>query len=359
VRIELLAGAPANQERVCRSFSKGVNMGSPFNARIRLRALAVAVSAVCLIAAATATATPSDRQGGDPQTGVPVFVLDKGRFTVFDPPGTGANEFADINRRGKLAGTYIDAADANHGFVRDKHGHVTTFDVAGAKQTYVFKINDRGQMVGNTCDAVPCPDERHAFLREADGRTTTIRVPGSVATQAFGLDDRGSKVVGDYVDAAGADHGYVWEAGRLTTIDVPDATMTQVTGINDRGEMVGIYVDAAGEPHGFFRDTRGRFTPIDAPDVRYTLPFDLNDRGQIAGFTTDAFPLPSATDVHGFVLRAGPGGPLTRIDVPGAPRTLASGIDDRGRIAGLYENPKVAMPLMDAVRLGPAERRES
>jgi hypothetical protein len=54
-----------------------------------------------------------------------------------------------------------------------------------------------------------------------------------------------------------------------------------------------------------------------------------------------------------------PGAPRTLasgIDVPGAPRTLASGIDDRGRIAGLYENPKAPMPLMDAVRLGPAER---
>ena len=48
-----------------------------------------------------------------------------------------------------------------------------------------------------------------------------------------------------------------------------------------------------------------------------------------------------ATEVHGFVTdRAG--GPLTRIDVPGAPATVASGIDDRGRIAGLYLNPNAA-----------------
>ena len=36
----------------------------------------------------------------------------------------------------------------------------------------------------------------------------------------------------------------------------------------------------------------------------------------------------------------------TRVDVPGAPRTLVSGIDDRGRIVGAYENPN-ALPSVE------------
>jgi hypothetical protein len=59
----------------------------------------------------------------------------------------------------------------------------------------------------------------------------------------------------------------------------------------------------------------------------------------VVGLVTDAIPLAAATELHGFLLRAGAEGKLTRIDVPDAPGTAAFGIDDRGRIAGPYENP--------------------
>ncbi|MET0761815.1 MAG: hypothetical protein ABWZ63_05730, partial [Thermoleophilaceae bacterium] len=39
-------------------------------------------------------------------------------------------------------------------------------------------------------------------------------------TQALGIDNRG-RVVGEYVDAAGTFHGFLWQRGRLTTIDGP------------------------------------------------------------------------------------------------------------------------------------------
>jgi hypothetical protein len=323
--------------------------------RIRQVAVVLGLAAMLIAAGAAAASDRDRRQGGDPRSKVPVFVLEKGRFAVFDAPGTGANELADINDRGQVAGTYIDAAGANRGFVRDGRGRLTVFSVPGANQSYVVKINDRGQVAGNACDADPC-DSPRGYLRDAKGRFTTIRVPDSVSTQALGLDDRG-RVVGDFVDADGGDHGYLWEEGRFTTIDVPGATLTQVTAINDRGEIVGVYLDAAGNPHGFFRSTRGRISTIDAPDVRFTLPFDIDDRGQIVGFTTTALPLPDADEVHGFLLKDGPGGRFVRIDVPGAPRTLASGIDDRGRIVGLYENPNSTS--LDALRLGVPERRDT
>ena len=47
-------------------------------------------------------------------------------------------------------------------------------------------------------------------------------------------------------------------------------------------------------------------------------------------------------DAHGFLLAKGPSGPFTPIDFPGAPRTVAFGINDRGQIVGTYENPDAA-----------------
>jgi hypothetical protein len=44
------------------------------------------------------------------------------------------------------------------------------------------------------------------------------------------------------------------------------------------------------------------------------------------------------------VLRDGIEGPFTEVRFPGAPRTIATGIDDRGRTVGVYENPDFQSP---------------
>jgi hypothetical protein len=41
-----------------------------------------------------------------PHSRLPVFVLDKGRFTAFDAPGQKAAEFQRINNRGEIVGSY-------------------------------------------------------------------------------------------------------------------------------------------------------------------------------------------------------------------------------------------------------------
>lgn len=316
-------------------------------ARIRTRTLicldiaAFGILAALLLTSVAAVAD-DDPISGDPQSAGPVFVLDKGRFSAFDAPGVSANELIDINRHGQIAGTYVAKSGVSHGFLRDKRGRFTRFDFPGASATYVLKLNDRGQIVGNACDGIDCPTQ-FGYRRDADGRFRSLRYPGAVSTQALGIDDRG-RIVGSYLDSSGTQHGYVWARGRFTTFDVCGASLTQLTAINDRGELLGVYVDADGNPHGFHRSSRGRITTLDAPGAVLTLPLDINDRGRIVGFTTDTLPIPDATDVHGFVLKHRPTSRFTRVDVPGAPRTLASGIDDRGRIAGIFENPKAAIP---------------
>jgi uncharacterized membrane protein len=112
-----------------------------------------------------------------------------------------------------------------------------------------------------------------------------------------------------------------------------------VLDINDRGLMVGVYADAAGAPHGFLL-SKGRYTTVHMPGVCYTFPYSINNRGQVAGFTTDVLPVPAASEAHGFVLRDGVGGPVTRIDVPGAViGTIALDINDAGTVVGMYGNP--------------------
>jgi hypothetical protein len=344
-------------------------MSSPTSTSIRRRGIAAIAAAVLVALAvagsALAVAAERDRIEGDPRSQLPVFVLDKGRYTVFDGPEEGANELVDVNARGDVAGTYTMDLDEtgsqfmSRGFLRDKRGRVTLFDYPGAEpadptpglirpRTFVNKINDRGQIVGNAYVPAPTDDEgRRAYLRHPNGRFTTIRFPGAVTTQANGLDDQG-RVVGDYLDQEGVYHGYLWKNGRFTTIDVPGTVGTTPLGLNNRGEIVGVYLRADGTIHAFFRGRRGQITTIDAPGVENTFPFDINDRGRIVGFTANGT---DPNTIHGFLLKSGPDGPFTPIDVPGAPNTLASGIDDRGRIAGFYLNPNFT-PSTERARAG-------
>lgn len=59
------------------------------------------------------------------------------------------------------------------------------------------------------------------FLNDR-GRYVRLDPPGAVSSQALGINDKG-QVVGDYQDADGIFHGYVWERGRFRTIDRPGA----------------------------------------------------------------------------------------------------------------------------------------
>jgi probable HAF family extracellular repeat protein len=299
---------------------------------------------------------------------VPAFVLDRGRYKSFeasDPTVTLGP--AGINNRGQISGEFL-APDRESGFLRNRRGRITKIDLPGAAGTQVDKINDRGQIIGNYSRVAPfLPGEGSRGFVLHRGKLTRIDVPGARLTAPHGINDRGH-VVGQYNFAEGADHGFLWKRGRITTLDVPGASSTVPLGINDRGDVVGTYADSGGTLHGFLlRD--GAYTTFDAPVGRFTFPFDINDRGQIVVSSVTPAAGGQLDGARGFVLRDGLNGPFTEIAFPGAPPTLATGIDDRGRIVGLYANPNVAraahrsraaaMSLLHALPLASDERRET
>ena len=70
----------------------------------------------------------------------------------------------DINTNGATTGWYVDNADVNHGFVRDKHGTIVEFDVPGGFMFPWASIAPNGAVVGVYFDA---NNVVHGFLREA------------------------------------------------------------------------------------------------------------------------------------------------------------------------------------------------
>jgi hypothetical protein len=61
---------------------------------------------------------------------------------------------------------------------------------------------------------------------------------GFAASAAFGIDNRG-RVVGQYLDAGGVLHGYLWERKRgFKAIDAKRGAGTVAADINDRGQIL-------------------------------------------------------------------------------------------------------------------------
>jgi probable HAF family extracellular repeat protein len=334
----------------------------------------IPAAAACLLAALALASAASARPdtSGDTSVG---FLLDRGRYEVIDLPGSevtgafGISTINGINNRGRIVGKAVDAdAEGFYGLVGDRRGRFRRFDFPGALATYANKIDDRGRIVGvanRTAPEVGVPGTFGYLL--ARGGFTRIAYPGAVSTEAIGINNRG-RVVGGYLDQNGVGRGFRWQNGRFTTFDGPpgpNAGLTALTDINDRGDMVGAYVAGTGTVRGFLL-RKGKYRTFQALGLAGTLPFDINNRGQIAGFALNA----DATEAHGFLLAKGVDGPVTQIDVPGAPRTAVTGLDDRGRIVGFVDfrlstapgpqrSRAAAMPLLDALHLGLTDGKET
>jgi hypothetical protein len=108
-----------------------------------------------------------------------VFVLDKGRLTAFAAPGQGTSYFPRINNRRQIVGAYIkqqgEPLDVFGGYLRDRRGRATTFDVPGATSTLPMDLDDHGQIVG--IQEIDAQGTRRGFLRDQHGRYVTIQVP--------------------------------------------------------------------------------------------------------------------------------------------------------------------------------------
>ena len=327
--------------------------------RTRTRLLVPLFAALLAILALAGTASAGSGKSNDPVIG---FVLDRGRIDRIDLPGDGALTYlAGITNRGRIVGKTPDLDGVGYdGIVGDRRGEFRRFDFPGAQATYANKMDERGRIVGAANLAAPNVGVPGTFGYLLDrGGFTRIAFPGAVYTQALGINNRG-QVVGEYLDQAGVFHGYRWEKGRFTTFDGPSGTTTSITDINDRGDMVGVYVADDGTIRGFLL-RKGLYRTFAAPGRAITFAVDINNRGDIAGFGISQTADDNLAGARGFLLDDGADGPVTWIDVPGAPRTIVGGLDDRGRLVGVYENPNAApssamsMPLLD----GLAARKEN
>jgi hypothetical protein len=286
-----------------------------------------------------------------------------GSLISFEAPGadTTAGSYngtlpTSINDRGEIAGYYYDANGFMHGFLRDRRGAFTSFNVTGVGGfgTKPLVIDLEGAIVGFYTD----PNYSfHAFLRNPNGRFTTWIGPdactGSGAEGCFGSGASNinllQTIAGGFEDNGFVHHNFVRSAlGTLKVFDIPGAGTGAYQGtgcpgcslgLNAFGAVAGIYSDGNYVNHGFLRSLDGKVTTFDAPGAGTDAgqgtgcfsdcAVSLNNWGAITGVYTD-----SNYQQHGY-LRS-PDGHIKTIDPPGSGGTSPLSINDWGLITGYY-----------------------
>jgi hypothetical protein len=332
---------------------------APGRGRLRLAVTAAVALAALMVSTTGAAAAPPAAPAAalslaaagstldtQPRSLTPGFLLDldRNRVTTFDAPQARVGTLPyDVNNRGVIVGRYDDGR-SEQAFLRDARGRFTTLRIPGARSAWASGINDQGVIVGIYSENTPLVKDPNATthgFRWDRGRITKIDFPRATQTGAFGINNRG-QIVGDYLDprGSGTGRGFLWDNGRFTTIKPPGAVTTTAQSINDRGQIVGTYSSdlATGTTRGFLLD-RGRYATYAAPGALVTIPAGINNRGQISGFTLAPTETDPVAGARGFLLARGVNGAFRPVDVPGAPRTFATGLNDRGQIVGTYENP--------------------
>jgi hypothetical protein len=136
-------------------------------------------------------------------------------------------------------------------------------------------------------------------------------------------------IAGDYLDDDDSFHSFVRDVNRvITDFDPPGMNVPNVTGINSRGQIIGTGVAGFGF-QGFLRTASGQVFHIHVPGAPSTEPLAINDKGQIAGIYDDAAQVP-----HGFLRDADV--TYTLFDDPAANDTVPSALNNNGEIAGYY-----------------------
>jgi len=151
-----------------------------------------------------------------------------GVITTYDVPGSGTGFLqgtygGGFTPNGTIMGNYFDADDLSHGFLLDKNGVFTTFDAPDAgsvpgsfEGTYPFGINANGAITGWYVDDA---DVNHGFVRDKLGAIVEFDVPGAgtgpgQGPLVFGIAPNGA-VTGFFLDPNNVVHGFVREGEGL------------------------------------------------------------------------------------------------------------------------------------------------
>lgn len=254
------------------------------------------------------------------------------RYTKIDVPN-GSQTFArNINARGDIIGSYVDADGVSRDFLL-RNGVYSNIDYPDNAGESARAINARGDIAGVLSDA----DGNHGFLFR-DGQITKIDFPGASSTTAFGINNTGD-ITGQCTTKFGIVLGFILSDGTFRNVHLRASNLSSVHGAKDDSRVMAgdVVLSADSSAHAFLQSKPGDVQLLDPPGTIFPCSHarGINERGDVVG----AFAIVNTVDdcnsrppTHGFVVRQGA---YDIIDPPGSNDTFVFGINDDGVVVGV------------------------
>jgi uncharacterized membrane protein len=245
----------------------------------------------------------------------------QGTYTQIDYPGSIETDLTGINNTGSVTGIYQDTTGEWHGFLLSD-GNYTAINYPGANgSTYVYGINDKNQIVGQTA-------------------STGVGFEYDVASQVFTQINCGLDTVPISINNSGVIVGIVIP-GYIVGFELSGSTCTTIE--PPRGENQETYVESisrSGEVDGYIRTTQGHlignFLYRDGKYLRVVIPGEPT--ATVGGLSPDGSAVvgsyaPSTGVTMGFIYQ---NGTVSTLQFPGAAYTNAGTINGAGEVVGTF-----------------------
>jgi hypothetical protein len=201
-------------------------------------------------------------------------------------------------------------------------------------------INNQGQIAGYFgSGAKGHPNKGYVLSLGGSSAFTNENVPTGIQTQVIGINDTGVSVgfwsTQNTKSMSNNNFGFYDWHGQFHSVNFPTRNMAkppvnQLLGVNNSDIAVGFYMGAKGQAHSYAYSIRsGWFHRIRIHGSTSTTASGINNRGDIAGFYTGRGGV-----TRGFLL--GAHGHLYRLSVPGSSSTMAFGVNDQREVVGTY-----------------------
>jgi hypothetical protein len=265
-------------------------------------------------------------------------------FTKIDNPGDPTfNQLLGINNAGVISGYFGSGAlgHPNSAYtIAPPYLQFAAANVPGSTQTQATGINDNGIVTGFWSQTNTGTDANLGFIRWTNnGQYQFLLVNNPLVTstprvnQLLGV-NQNNIAVGFYNDAAGASHGYTFNANtrHFAPVNVMGAVSDAATGINKHNLVCGFFTKPNRKTDGFLQSlSTGSTIAFHVPNFTNTQFLGVNASGIAVGFYIGADMFP-----HGVVYNANNGAWVTVNDPYGAMGTTLNGINDKNQIVGFY-----------------------